>query len=142
MIAVKAGGRIDHYLSGFTTKKFRSPNEFCPHLLWLMKGMPTTEEQHSTCDCCYCGGEPQKEINKRYWPITAGPSSHASSSSSSSKCHSTRLSQQHGITKCRGNGLISTLRKAPRVVQPPIRRLTIGHIQAQNTQSSSNNMRR
>lgn len=45
-------------LSGFD-KRFRSPQEFAPHAIWLMTGCT------SPCWCRYCSGEPQAKVNSR-----------------------------------------------------------------------------
>ena len=45
--------------SGLTV--FRSPTEFVPHAIWLMRGSPPGQ-----CDCKYCiPGQNQKDINRR-----------------------------------------------------------------------------
>ena len=63
-----ANPRIDAYLYGAphlsprTSRgsRFRSPTEFVPHAIWLMKGST------GQCDCKYClPGQHQKDINCR-----------------------------------------------------------------------------
>lgn len=55
--------RTDQYLT-CGTNRFRSPNEFLPHYLWLLERGP--ERPGLKCLCKYCGsrGLKQSEINK------------------------------------------------------------------------------
>jgi Transcription-silencing protein, cryptic loci regulator Clr2 len=48
--------RQDYYLYGHGSgKRFRSPNQFLPHLLWLAK------EANGDCPCEICSGVERKE---------------------------------------------------------------------------------
>lgn len=53
--------RHDVYLYGSPEGKFRSPDEFLMHALWLMEGGSWNE-----CKCKYSTGMPQIEINCKY----------------------------------------------------------------------------
>src|SRR5690606_16596686 len=70
-------GRTDKYMYGLPTgQKFRSANEFLPHIFWLSRiknrgffmkteqdsdyDVPTPEDiGNLTCGCAYCGGKPR-----------------------------------------------------------------------------------
>lgn len=59
--------RRDHQLrSASSTLVFRSPEEFGPHLAWILTGQPRDAEGDSACECCYCSGVPQEVVRKRY----------------------------------------------------------------------------
>ncbi|KAH9949563.1 hypothetical protein B0H21DRAFT_836599 [Amylocystis lapponica] len=61
--------RLDYYLYGSVhVKCFRSPNEFMPHLHWLMKGAPLKRGGRPDCQCQYCSAKTQKEVNEIYFP--------------------------------------------------------------------------
>ncbi|KAF8605719.1 hypothetical protein BDV93DRAFT_521532 [Ceratobasidium sp. AG-I] len=53
--------RTDYYLYGSKgVARFRSPNEFAPHALWLL-----TRAEPGTCKCIYCRkGYTQTEVDK------------------------------------------------------------------------------
>ncbi|CAE7200603.1 unnamed protein product [Rhizoctonia solani] len=57
--------REDVYLYGpKRIKKFRSPNEFTMHAVWLMGGGPSNP---ASCECKHCGTlDSQIQINKRF----------------------------------------------------------------------------
>ncbi|KAB5595869.1 hypothetical protein CTheo_633 [Ceratobasidium theobromae] len=57
--------RRDQYLWGAKNIVFRSPNEFTPHALWLMKGARADDP----CQCIYCTDRvkpSQIDINKEF----------------------------------------------------------------------------
>jgi hypothetical protein len=92
----KAGTRTDAYLYGHPagrTKRFRSPQEFLPHLRWLAIG------GESNCECKVCLSTP-KELATSTMPRTEGLWSSflwfsgesitmSTSSHSSETCHNT-----------------------------------------------------
>lgn len=59
--------RRDYYLYGSRhTVAFRSPEEFAPHLVWLLSGQPMSDGGVRECECKYCGSvRSQREINVR-----------------------------------------------------------------------------
>lgn len=61
-------GQWDRYLrSPFDKHIFRSPEEFGPHLAWILTGRPwDVDEGRSACECCYCSGVEQEKISTRY----------------------------------------------------------------------------
>jgi len=63
--------RKDLYLYGSqNVLKFRSAQEFHPHLVWLMAGMPNSPG----CECHYCAGTSMKELKQKYpLPSTEPP---------------------------------------------------------------------
>lgn len=63
--------RQDYYLYGsHDVLRFRSINEFAPHLEWLMKGQPYRANGTRNCECQYCDVDVagQQEINQRRHP--------------------------------------------------------------------------
>ncbi|KAH9858696.1 hypothetical protein C2E23DRAFT_799656 [Lenzites betulinus] len=65
--------RKDHYLYGSRhVPHFRSPMEFCLHLVWLLDGQPMKANGKPNCRCCYCDGSmSQSDISSalgRYHP--------------------------------------------------------------------------
>lgn len=63
LFSVGRGGkssRKDHYLCG-GEHKFRSPQEFYPHLHWLLDNARGVKKP---CLCQYCSGETQDHVNK------------------------------------------------------------------------------
>ena len=48
--------RRDHLLY-HSKHSFRSPEEFGPHLAWLLTGQPRDIDGRSDCECCYCIAE-------------------------------------------------------------------------------------
>lgn len=59
--------RRDYYLYGSRhVPVFSSPEEFAPHLVWLLSGQPTDDGAMRACQCKYCGNvRSQREINVR-----------------------------------------------------------------------------
>ncbi|KAI9364955.1 hypothetical protein DFJ73DRAFT_355857 [Zopfochytrium polystomum] len=77
--------RYDPYLLGHPagkSVKFRSFNEFKPHLVWLLyanyrckRNEPQSEEEWDArnlvnCICDYCGGYIARVVREVYWPLT------------------------------------------------------------------------
>ena len=57
--------RSDLYLYGSSTakKKFRTANEFCPHLVWLLRNGPPAQDPDA-CQCKNCtGAKYQRDVN-------------------------------------------------------------------------------
>jgi len=59
--------RKDYYLFGSKhVSRFRSPNEFKLHLLWLMEGQAKTSSGKRCCKCVWCDPDAkQSDINRR-----------------------------------------------------------------------------
>ncbi|GAA5897515.1 hypothetical protein JCM6882_003505 [Rhodosporidiobolus microsporus] len=56
------GSRKDAYVFGsLSVDKFRTPNEFYPHLYWLLTHGP---DDNLTCGCTWCTKRPQTQINR------------------------------------------------------------------------------
>ena len=56
-----------------TVRTFRSPEEFAPHLRWLMEDRPLHPSGKSACGCKYCSEREQKKITPEYFPQEAEP---------------------------------------------------------------------
>ncbi|GAA5887360.1 hypothetical protein JCM5296_007112 [Sporobolomyces johnsonii] len=55
--------RTDVYVFGSSaTLRFRTPNEFAPHLYWLLVHGP---DDNIRCDCKYCTGKTQGDVNRQ-----------------------------------------------------------------------------
>ncbi|GAA5925975.1 hypothetical protein JCM1841_006778 [Sporobolomyces salmonicolor] len=66
--------RNDVYVFGSSaTMKFRTPNEFAPHMYWLLVHGP---DDGIRCECKYCTGKKQGDVN-RYLGLADGRSSSA-----------------------------------------------------------------
>ena len=66
---VKDSGRCDHYLWCEKRKvEYRSPEEFAPHLAWIMQGRVRDADGKPTCRCWDCNqsGPSQDDILKGY----------------------------------------------------------------------------
>jgi len=124
LFVIKSGGRLDHYLCGFT-KQFRSPQEFHLHLLWLMKGMPIKKRNH--CGCCYCYPKRSQGDISEMFPLSSGSSSSSSRASAKTILASEAIKQKRVINYNR-NSLISN--RAPVVHQSsnPIPHTTVGEL--------------
>lgn len=116
-------GRSDHYLwCDRQRAEYRSPEEFAPHLLWILRGRNTDAQGRPRCECLYCkpGGSTQREISARYrnvgqyfsMPTSSGSGkakqentarrrrdSHASSVGSSSGSHLSRPSSSSSLNQ-------------------------------------------
>lgn len=96
--------RKDYYLYGSChVLRFRSINEFAPHLEWLMKGRPCGRNGKRCCECQYCDADvtSQQEVNQRRNP---GVSIAAAASSSAAHAWPRRRDISAGHLGPTGNG--------------------------------------
>jgi hypothetical protein len=67
-------GRLDHslYCESLGTE-YRSPEQFAPHLAWIMEGQQRNSFGKTLCKCSHCNksGPAQKEISQRYEDVRA-----------------------------------------------------------------------
>ena len=105
--------RKDHYLCGMSSpstcgtslttlsgrdKAYRSPQEFYPHLHWLLNSARGDEEP---CICQYCSGRSQKAINKIFYlPPCKEGTKHTKSPNKHRQTR--RLKGPKGVTSKRG----------------------------------------